>query len=800
MKKQILIIGLILILHTKVNAQSVELTPLYNTIGVKITNISSIDSCKLEYKTSTQNNWLLSYKLDRILINNIDQFRGSLFMLEQNTDYDIKVTVYSGQNENVLNIEKTKTLSTPLFLPTSNIKWVSPTGTGNYTQENPGNLESLFSTGQVVCGLTIILKDGVYSSNNLQLNLNNSCNENSPIIIMAEQGSNPVFDGSLTINTIWKPHVNDSNLYYTPTPAGTSHSNICMLGNVLLYPYPSLTANAALGNYNLSELNFGKDGFVRDENNIWIKTQTHINPNDSVIKVSKNHRFLTVYGNNNNAFLKVKGIKFKYYGKPVLNAIGSADDYYAAAVFDLRNVNHIYFDSCQFIYNTVPILFKDESHHFTIQNSFFKNEAGNWTHAMLKKSHYFLNNIFNSISSSRARAVENPNIFIQQGSSGVIRNNVFEGLNSGIESYIDQGLKEDIDINDNVFIDNFDAIECDGLWTNLRVWNNEIIRPMSGISAAPPLIGPRYFYRNVIHGMKGRSNVQDDPYFIGCSPIGDHYMGQGIGIKTNSGYTGNIAPGNLYFFNNTFHISDTLGFVMTSWESEWRKAVFINNSYSHTNSHPFFYFDLADNLTNSDFQLTSINDNYFTHSNSPIAKIKHIHGQFTCSEVNDVNNLENTMINISGSSSISIVNPSQIEPLFTSTNTRDFKLSNTSQLIDAGIKIPGFYDFKGLNPDIGAKEFNSSLGYNGNLNNRSEILLYPNPSNKFVNILFDFNINQQVNLLIYNQLGLLVKSQKMNVESKSNHTFSLEGLCPGVYFVLIPELGFAKQLIFINIE
>lgn len=91
-----------------------------------------------------------------------------------------------------------------------------------------------------------------------------------------------------------------------------------------------------------------------------------------------------------------------------------------------------------------------------------------------------------------------------------------------------------------------------------------MIRPMAGILAAPPLIGPRYFYRNTFHGMKGRINEKDDPYFIGCEPVGTNYRGQAIGIKTNSGYSGIQPRGNIYFINNTFHAEDTMGFVSGS--------------------------------------------------------------------------------------------------------------------------------------------------------------------------------------------------------------------------------------------
>lgn len=122
----------------------------------------------------------------------------------------------------------------------------------------------------------------------------------------------------------------------------------------------------------------------------------------------------------------------------------------------------------------------------------------------------------------------------------------FEGTCSGIVKQFESGIIQDADIYDNTFNYNFDAIECDGQWSNLRVWNNEIKGAMAGISMAPPLIGPRYFYRNTIHHIAGRPNIQNDPYYIGCSPP-LNFKSAGVGIKSNSGAIPDDQAGNVYF-------------------------------------------------------------------------------------------------------------------------------------------------------------------------------------------------------------------------------------------------------------
>ncbi|MCC6722211.1 MAG: T9SS type A sorting domain-containing protein [Bacteroidia bacterium] len=797
MFKKIIFVFFIISFYSCLHAQNIELSSLYNSIGVSIKNIGNADSCTIECKELNNINWILAFPPDKIEISDTEMFRGSIFLLKENTSYQVKATIHTGTSSKTFPVLQQSTQKIPEFSQTTNVKWVSPNGTGDYTKSNPGSLDKLFTTSQIQCGTTVIFTDGIYKSSDLQLNIKSACTENTPIILMSAQGAKPIIDGGVSVTSTWTLHSSVANLYYTSIPASAAHSNLCILGNNALYPYPSLTSEVLLGGYNLVDLNFGYDGFVRDENTIWIKTQKGINPNDSLVTLSGAYKFLTLYGNNNNVFFKVKGLSFRNFAKPVLNSLGSTPNSYSATVFDIRNAHQIYFDSCEFKYNTSFLTFGKTCNNITIQNSTFKHDIGKWSHAMIKKSNSYVHSIIYTISSSRGRQVEFSAIFLEQGKNIIIKNNLFDGLNSGVESYIDIGLKEEVDIYNNTFIDNFDAIECDGLWSNLRVWNNEIIKPMAAISAAPPLIGPRYFYRNTIHGMQGRRNEQDDPYFIGCKPVGTNYMGQSLGIKTNPKYTGTIALGNLYFFNNTFHSKDTLGFVIASWEAEWRKAVFINNSYSHSLIYPFFYFSLANITSNSKFQISSLFENYYSYNNnSPIVKIKHIHGQYNCSEVKSVTDLQNTLSSISGSPNILIQNPSQSDPYFVNTDAGGFELKNNSKLIDAGMKIPGFYDYNGKFPDIGAKEskFISSTFVN---NTKPDFKIYPNPAQSTISIELSNNLVSE-KIIIYDKIGKKVFSDDST--SKILSEININSLINGFYIVEIKCKEFDIYKSFIKIS
>ncbi len=789
MKKQILkliLISIVVNANNIIYTQTMNLFSTYNSIGVMVYgNINNSDSCVVEYKETGQSKWLKAFQSDKVVYANLEQFRGSVFLLNENTSYDVKATLYNGANGTVLNSKQIFTKSSPHFNLTNNIKWVSPLGNGNFTQGNPGNLGDLFSSGQVTCGVTVVLTDGIYKDNGLQLSLLSNCSENNPILMIAAPGAYPIIDGGVKVTSNLTLHSSIPNLYSTNLPPNAEFTNTCVLGKTNLYPYPSVTADIIFGNYNLANLNFGYSGFVRDGNTLWIKTIDGINPNDSDVFVSTSFRFLTVYGNNKDAFLKIKGIEFRNFGKSILNSIGSTPDSYLACVFDIRNAHQIYFDSCLFFNNTTPISFTSQCNHILVQNSFFKNEVGKWTHAMIKKSHVFAHSIFKNVPSSRGRGIENPAIFFQAGHNIVVRYNYFDGVNSGVESYYDYGEKDEIDINNNFFIDNFDAIECDGYWCNLRAWKNEIVRPMAGISASPPLIGPRYFYRNLIHGMQGRRNEQDDPYFTGCFPVTQNYMSQGVGLKTNPKWTGQASElGNLYLINNTFHSEDTLGFVMTSWESEWIKAVFINNSYTHKINYPFFYFSLANSSVNSNFQLTSIHENYYSFSaQSPIVKIKKIHGQYDCTEEFDVFNLQNKLSSISGSNNILVQNPIQKNPQFNNTEIGGFKLEANSSLINSGKIVIGFYDFKGIAPDIGAFESNDTT-INSNfkeINFNEFFKIFPNPNFGIISF-SSLNEVSKFNIEVFNVFGQKIYSKN---DFGIDETLNIESFSNGFYFIKI---------------
>lgn len=692
------------------HAQVLELVPMVNSVGVRVSGAADADSCRIQFRLGTTGRWQRGYAPDRVRVGDSFEFRGSIFPIDSGLTVDVRASIWRGSDSLVLPLSTVVTRLVPEIGTGATLRYVSPDGSGtDYTRSRPGSLTALFRSGDVDCGTTIILLGGTYGDRDLVLTLRRDCSASMPITIMADASAEPILDGGIRLAGGWTRDPSDTRLFRRPLPPEAAFSTLCVLGDSSLYPYPSLQPEIIVGGYGLTALNFGADGFVRDGQNIWIKTSDGRDPNTLPVTVSVSHRFMTVQANGHDAHLRIQGLQFRHFGKPMLNPLGSDINSLSAVVLDLRDIHHVMINDCRFVHNSAPITLTGSCSDYLVQNSDFIDDVGRWTHAMIKMSLDFIHTLIFSIESSRGRRVETSGLFLERSSRGVIRNCRFTGLNSGIESFFDRGLNQEIDVYGNVFTDCFDAVECDGYWTNLRVWKNVFAGPMAGISAAPPLIGPRYVYRNVFTGLKGRRTEPNDTYFVGCQPVGSAYRMQSVAIKTNSTYAGEGLSGDLHVINNTIHATDTLGFALALYESEWRNARFINNAYSHARGPLFHYFNLGDTLKNRYFQMTSIKDNYFSYAAAaPLATIDPRYGSFRCIAIGSVDSLEARLRDVSMSAFIDVNAPGQSDPGFVSVSSGRFELMLSSPLIDAGVVVDGFTDYAGAAPDVGAIEYGAT--------------------------------------------------------------------------------------------
>lgn len=735
-------------------AQQLIIHSSIHTAGIEVNlptayDIDHTSHCFVEYKEATKPDWKSGIEADRISISGRDQYKESLFNLLPATTYHVRVRLVDSfpQTENIeLPIQSLTTREIFEVHPTNHIKWVSPNGAGTeYSQQTPGRLNTLL--GQpITCGTTVMLMDGLYQDKELAITLTGDCPAEEPVVFMAAPGANPVFDGGYYQPLQWTQSQSNPNLYSAALPEAASYTNLCLLNGKMLYPYPSVIPNILVDTFSLTGLGFQYDGFVRDDKTIYIHTRDGTDPNESEVILSQAFRFMTIYGNGSKAHLVFDGITVKHFAKPNIPLFSLG---YAAMAFDLRNVNEIVFSHCHFSYNNFHLSFGGTCDDILIQSCTFQDETGLWSHGMIKKS---VSDQSVLVPSSVCRQYENGAVFLEDGHHLTVRENFFDGTCSGIVKQFETGIIDEADIYDNIFINNFDAIECDGQWTNLRVWNNEIKSAMAAFSLAPPLTGPRYFYRNRIHHIAGRQNIQNDPYYTGCMPP-ESYTSAGVGIKTNSGVPPDEQAGAVYFINNTFHSDDTLGFTYTLWDGEWKKATFINNIF-YALQNKISYFQGFKDKTH--FQLRSVNDNYYAANQYPIATIKEIHGQYTCHEVDDILGLQSELTTITGSDNIQIQNPFQSDPLFADAGSGNFMLTPGSPMIDRGIIVKGFYDFNGASPDLGAIE-SDYVSAGEIVQHQDRILLYPNPTDQ--KVIIDLKeISTQIDVSMFNVFGQLVSS------------------------------------------
>ncbi len=116
------------------------------------------------------------------------------------------------------------------------------------------------------------------------------------------------------------------------------------------------------------------------------------------------------------------------------------------------------------------------------------------------------------------------------------------------------GFYKDSDIYGNMIAyTNDDSLELDGGQMNIRVYKNRIEGCLTGVSLVPCLLGPSYFFHNLI------------------SDLGDERRVGGSAIKTGGGDT--FAKGRTFVFQNTI-ISNTHGIGGGGYGKDKNRAMF----------------------------------------------------------------------------------------------------------------------------------------------------------------------------------------------------------------------------------
>jgi len=220
-----------------------------------------------------------------------------------------------------------------------------------------------------------------------------------------------------------------------------------------------------------------------------------------------------------------------------------------------------------------------------------------------------------------------------------------------------------------------DGLETDGQCSNVRIWSNTFHDVLMGISLAPVYDGPVYAIRNLIY----RTGAGNNDY-------------TGSPFKFNSGYA---QSGPMYLFHNTADaaLPGNHGLDIRepgTWELIYaRNNIWAGTEYALSNANPsqpldLDYDDLYTTLAGELVWWDGLSD---PHLNT-LAEFQAATGQ-------EPHGLS-------------------VEPGLADVAHGDYTLDPTSDLIDAGVVIPGINDdYVGVAPDMGAYEYQ---GYGFTLN------------------------------------------------------------------------------------
>jgi parallel beta-helix repeat protein len=348
----------------------------------------------------------------------------------------------------------------------------------------------------------------------------------------------------------------------------------------------------------------------------------------------------------------VDGRNYIYFVDLTFRHYGQGD--YAKAIY-LNDASDNLVQGCTFASNDVGIGIKRDSHRNVIQDNVFYDTIFDWPWADVKD----------------VGGLEDGGVVFYAypftGRGTVIRRNTFHDDFDGFGACPEDtdAVTNETDVYDNlVYRVGDDGMETDGRCSNVRIWGNTFHDVLMGISLAPVYDGPVYAIRNLVY----RTGVGNHDY-------------TGSPFKFNSGY-GQSGP--MYLFHNTADavLPGNNGLYVKApgtWaqiyarNNVWAGTAYALENYNTSQPMDLDYDDLWND--NSGDLVRWDSTRYATLAAFSAATGQESHGL-------------------------------SVGPGFADAGSGDYTLDPASDLINAGVLIPGInHDYVGSAPDVGAFEY-----------------------------------------------------------------------------------------------
>ena len=474
---------------------SLELYGTMHAMGIIVTIGSGDDpdqdaSAAVQYRTGGAP-YMSGLPLSRVTDT---RFVGSLFWLQPDTSYDVRVVLGDPDGGLLDNVTLDATASTraDIVIPAPNqIFYVSPAGAGPHCiLAAPCSLSQ--GIGSARPGDEVVLRAGDYYQGDISLPRSGS--DGAPIVIRGYPGETAVLNGTDPATFAWTPQ--GGGVYRATINVADPH--LVVADGERLYPYQSLS--------DLQSLIWSLPGFYVSGTDLHVRLEGGVNPGSASMNVSRYNQAFYV----ERDFIFFLNLTFRHYGQ------GS---YAKAIYFDGASDNLV--RECTFHINDVGVGLKYDSHRNVFERNEFRDTVFDWPWDSVKAG----------------SELETGGIVFYSPTTGrgnIIRHNTFHDYFDGFNASPDDtgGVTNETDVYRNlVYNIGDDGMETDGECSNVRIWGNTFHDVLMGISLAPVYTGPVYAIRNLVYR----------------TGMGNNYY-SGSPFKFNSGY-GTSGP--IYLLHNT---------------------------------------------------------------------------------------------------------------------------------------------------------------------------------------------------------------------------------------------------------